>query len=73
MVTSRRGRVSVEAGAQEKPVCTLDVFIDGRRSDVSDIQQIPPSLIHGIEVHDVATMPAQYHSGQCGGVLIWTR
>jgi hypothetical protein len=51
MVTSRRGRVSLESGEHDKPVCTLDVFIDGRRSDASDIQLIAPSAIHGIEVH----------------------
>jgi hypothetical protein len=73
MVASRRGRVSLETGANEKPVCTLDVFIDGRRSDVSDIQMIAPSLIHGIEVHSVATMPAEYHASQCGAVLVWTK
>lgn len=73
MVTSTRGRVSMESGANEKPVCTLDVFIDGRRSDVSDIQMIHPTAIHGIEVHSVATLPVEFHSSQCGAVLIWTK
>ena len=73
MVASTRGRVSLETGGAEKPVCTLDIFIDGRRSDVSDIQMIQPSLIHGIEVHSVATMPPEYHSSQCGAVLVWTK
>ncbi len=73
MVASRRGRVSLETGANEKPVCTLDVFIDGRRSDVSDIQMIAPSLIHGIEVHSVATLPVECHASQCGAVLVWTK
>ncbi|CAN5338474.1 hypothetical protein BH09GEM1_BH09GEM1_27400 [soil metagenome] len=45
----------------------------GRGERCRTIQMVPPSMIHGIEVHGVATMPAEFHSSQCGAVFVWTK
>jgi hypothetical protein len=58
-----------------QPPCHLQVFIDGVElgGALVDINIVPPSAIHGIELHDVATAPVKYRVGACGALFIWTK
>jgi hypothetical protein len=70
IVVSTRGTVSIMGGPT---ICPLDVYVDGMQVKSSDINMISPSVLHGVEIHGVATMPPQYKVGNCGAIFLWTR
>jgi hypothetical protein len=47
------------------------IFVDGVESAL-ELNEIPPSWIHGIEVYQQGEAPAKY-STFCGAILIWTK
>jgi hypothetical protein len=53
--------------------CALQVFVDGMEIGASDVNTVPPSSIHAIEVYGVSTAPAKYHVKNCGALFIWTK
>jgi hypothetical protein len=56
--------------------CNLNVFIDGRRGSVAELQQFRPDQLITIEYFPrAAQMPVQYVNpgSSCGAVLVWTK
>jgi len=60
--------------------CPPAIFVDGiQMTQFSGVgssldDYITPERIEGIEVYtSFSTVPAQYHSGMCGVILVWTR
>ena len=53
--------------------CAMQVFINGMEVQPDDINLIPPSSIHGIEVYSAGTAPVRYHVTSCGAILVWTK
>ncbi len=68
MLSSTRGTTDF-SGA----VCLMDIFLDGTRIAADDLSMISPDMLHGIEVHSVATSPVGYKIGKCGAVFMWTK
>ncbi|CAN5537490.1 hypothetical protein BH09GEM1_BH09GEM1_01430 [soil metagenome] len=68
MLTSTRGPADFGA-----TICPMDVFLDGMRIGFDDIRMVSPDMLHGVEVHSVATAPVGYKIGKCGAVFIWTK
>jgi hypothetical protein len=48
------------------------VYLDGVELAGADVNSIPPSMIHGIEVYSQGWVPAKYNS-LCGVILIWSK
>jgi hypothetical protein len=48
------------------------IYVDGVESSAEELNTIPPSWIHGIEVYQQGEVPAKY-SSFCGAILIWTK
>ena len=67
-IAASRGRTTI--GNTE---CALDIFIDGVRGQMSDLNTLPPEALHGVEVYTVATAPAKYRVGPCGALFLWTK
>jgi Carboxypeptidase regulatory-like domain/TonB-dependent Receptor Plug Domain len=67
--------VDPRAGKQ----CELAVWFNGAPMDTTfDINSIPPSDVHGIEVYRVSNTPAQFNvvstfMTSCGSLVIWTK
>jgi mRNA-degrading endonuclease toxin of MazEF toxin-antitoxin module len=56
--------------------CQPQVFIDGALTSITNLDEILPQSIEGIELYrGAATVPAEYNRGSsmCGVVLIWTK
>jgi hypothetical protein len=53
--------------------CEPDLFIDGVKVPVEEINSILPASVHGMELYTVATAPAKYHVSNCGAVFLWTK
>lgn len=60
--------------------CTLSVAVDGQMMDATfTVDELPPTMIHGIEVYlGASTVPIQYtgtmgNGAVCGLIMIWTR
>jgi hypothetical protein len=52
-------------------ICSPTVYVDGTPGGVDDIS---PLAIHGIEIYaSSAEVPAKYHAGPCGAILVWTK
>ncbi|HVZ76827.1 MAG TPA: carboxypeptidase regulatory-like domain-containing protein [Gemmatimonadaceae bacterium] len=75
-VESSRGQVGLPSpDGTPRPPCRPLVYVNGNRMpDAGDVDIVSPSDILGIEVYQVGEpSPAQFPTGQCGAVLIWTR
>lgn len=54
-------------------VCQPALYIDGIRG-VRTMDDIPPSVIHGIEIYESSvSVPPRYQGSLCGVILIWTK
>jgi len=65
-----RGMVGGAAGTNARACPTI--YVDGVESSAEELNTIPPSWIHGIEVYQQGEVPAKY-SSFCGAILIWTK
>ena len=66
---SSRGSTSLLGGSAG--LCSPTVYVDGTPGRVDDIS---PLAIHGIEIYaSSAEVPAKYHAGPCGAILVWTK
>jgi hypothetical protein len=53
--------------------CRMDVWVDGVRSPFYDVDEIPVTLILGIEIYSgPETTPVIFGQGPCGAIAIWT-
>jgi TonB-dependent Receptor Plug Domain. len=67
-IAAARGRATL--GNTE---CPLDIFIDGVRAQMTDLNTLPPEALHGAEIYTVASAPAKYRVGACGALFLWTK
>lgn len=70
ILVSTRGPVTFEGGPT---TCPMDLYLDGMRVNTDDVRSVSPAMLHGIEVHSVATAPPGYKIGNCGAVFLWTK
>jgi outer membrane receptor protein involved in Fe transport len=63
-------------GSQMGP-CAMLIGLNGSVSSGMTLNAVPPSDIHGIEIHTGSTMPPEFTGSRpdtyCGIVMIWTR
>ena len=72
-LAAARGRTTIGNPAIPNQECPLDIFIDGVRGQMTDLNTLPPEALHGAEVYTVASAPAKYRVGACGAVFLWTK
>jgi hypothetical protein len=54
--------------------CPVAIFLDGIRVQASDIANLPPQLVYGVEVvRSSFGAPPGYFVGTCGAIFVWTR
>lgn len=49
------------------------IYIDGALDGTSDVNRLLPSAVHGLEVYHRNEAPAQYPTGICGAIIIWSK
>ncbi|HTE45572.1 MAG TPA: carboxypeptidase regulatory-like domain-containing protein, partial [Gemmatimonadaceae bacterium] len=75
---SSRGGHSVASAGNAGGGCPVQVYRNGMRSgapgEPSDLSDIKPQSVVGVEFYDESSTPAKYRSGNvCGVLLIWTK
>jgi hypothetical protein len=72
-VAATRGRTTLGNPNVPDQECALDIFIDGVRAQPTDVNSLPPEVLHGVEVFTVAIAPAKYRVGACGALFLWAK
>jgi Carboxypeptidase regulatory-like domain len=49
------------------------IYIDGVPDASADVNRLLPSAVHGMEVYHRNEAPAQYPTGICGAIVIWSK
>jgi hypothetical protein len=54
--------------------CPVAIFLDGMAVRASDIADLPPQFVYGIEVVNSSIgSPPGYSVGTCGAIFVWTK
>src|SRR5262249_44769184 len=72
---SKRGLKGLSTGPA---LCPIQVYLDGVRlgppGQAADVADFKPQSLVGVEIHDEATTPAEYRTGNvCGVLLLWSK
>lgn len=74
---STRGR-TVRGKSPNAGLCPIQVYRDGMRSgppqEATDLSDLKPQSLSGVEFYNETSIPAEYRSGNaCGVLLLWTK
>ena len=56
------------------PTCRMNIFVDGTERVSWNMDDMPATAVHGIEVYvSVTDVPVKYRRENCGAIFIWTK